>query len=108
MDRNYLQFYNKRMGITIDDNPSKSQICVTKDDRSSFGTFYNLISLGTVADQNKILDRWFEWIDYSLYQDTVLYNSRLLYSYGDAIQIYDSARGYRRNFNIPLLNQFGG
>lgn len=96
------------MGITIDDNPSKSQICVTKDDRPSYGTYYDFISLSTTSDQNTILDRWFEWIDYSLFTDTVLYNTKLLYAYGDAVQIYDSTRGYRRNFNIPLLNQFGG
>ena len=108
IDRSYLTFYNKRMGITIDDNKSKSDIWITKDDRPSYGTYYNLIDLSTTSDQNTILDRWFEWIDYSIYTDTLTYNGKLLYNYGDAIQIYDSTRGIRLNFMIPLTNQNGG
>lgn len=96
------------MGITIDDNNSKADICVTKDDRTSFGTFYDEITLSSTADANTVLDRWYEWTDSTLSSDIEVYSTKILYNYGETVDTYDSAKGVRTGFHLPQLDLVGG
>jgi hypothetical protein len=72
------------MGITIDDNESKEDICVTLDDRSS-GSFFDEITFDTEADATVIYNRWFEWNDTSDDKQVFSEGGIPFYNLGDAI-----------------------
>lgn len=94
------------MGITIDDNKSRDEICVTLDDRSEGGTFYSEIVMANENDSKIVLDRWFEWRD-SPKSNTITSGGNILYSYGDVLERFISARNARVSMPFPQLDLFG-
>jgi hypothetical protein len=106
MDRTYLAFWNDRMGITIDDNESKEDLCVTLDDRSS-GNFFDEITLDTLDESNIIFNRWFEWNDTSDDKQAYTNGDSTLYNKGDAILQYPLLRLTALPAYMPSIDVFG-
>ena len=108
INRNYVFRTNKRMGITIDDNDSKDDICVTLDDDDNSATYFDEITLDSTEDAPTIFNRWFDWEDtsddpqeYTIDDTTVLYNK------DDSVLRFDTNQNQQEDFNIPSLGAFG-
>ena len=107
MNKDYLAFTNKRMGITIDDNKSKKDIWVTLDDGDNSGNYYNEINFKSTSDALTIFNRWFEWIDTSDDPEIFLQDNLVLYNRGDAVQQYYLTQNVKISFQFPSLGSFG-
>lgn len=107
MNKDYLAFTNKRMGITIDDNDSKDEVCVSLDDRDSSSTFFEEINFANADEANTILDRWFEWEDTTDDEEIYLSETNSVYTYGNAVERYDATREIRLEMSLPQLGMFG-
>lgn len=96
------------MGITIDDNDSRPEICVTRDDSGDSDSFGEInFDPNNNTEDLTIFNRWFDWIDTSDDPETFTANGLTLYNKGDAIQQYSTARTFQSNLKFPSLGTFG-